>query len=96
MKALVVGSTPLLISYLGPSYIQTYEHVCLAQKPRREGETGSLGYFGFTDIVRLLLDEGMSIQVKGGNPQTSRHYAVKFDEKNKIWNGNITTVNFLL
>jgi hypothetical protein len=24
------------------------------------------------------------------------HYAVKFDEKNKIWHRNLTTVNFLL
>ena len=53
-------------------------------------------HFGFTDIVQLLLDKGMGIQVKDGNLQTPLHYAVKFDEKNEIWHGNITTVNFLL
>jgi ankyrin repeat protein len=52
--------------------------------------------FDFHDIVQLLLDKGMGIQVKDGNPQTSLHYAAKFDEKNEIWHGNITTVNFLL
>ncbi|KAH8757099.1 putative ankyrin repeat-containing protein, partial [Hyaloscypha finlandica] len=53
-------------------------------------------HFGFTDVVQLLLDRGMGIQVKDGNLQTPLHYAVKFDEKNEIWYGNITTVNFLL
>jgi hypothetical protein len=37
----------------------------------------------------------MGIQVKDGNLRTPLHYAVKFDEKNEIWHGNITTVAFL-
>ncbi|OBT60157.1 hypothetical protein VE03_10250 [Pseudogymnoascus sp. 23342-1-I1] len=53
-------------------------------------------HFGFTDIVQLLLNKGMGIQVKDRNLQTPLHYAVKFDEKNKLWHGNLTTVNFLL
>jgi ankyrin repeat protein len=38
----------------------------------------------------------MGIQVKDRNLQTPLHYAVKFDEKNNFWHGNLTTVNFLL
>lgn len=51
--------------------------------------------YGFHDIVQLLLDKGMGIQVKDGNLRTPL-LAVKFDEKNEIWHGNITTVAFLL
>jgi ankyrin repeat protein len=53
-------------------------------------------YFGFLDIVQLLLEKGMGIQVKDGDLQTPLHYAVKFDEKNEVWHDNITTVDFLL
>jgi ankyrin repeat protein len=52
--------------------------------------------FGFHDIVQLLLDKGMGIQVKDRNLQTPLHYAVKLDEKDEIWHGNITTVSLLL
>lgn len=53
-------------------------------------------YFGFTDIVQLLLDKGIGIEVKDKNLQTPLHYAVNFDEKHETWHGNITTVVFLL
>jgi len=51
---------------------------------------------GLTDIVQLLLDKRVGVHVKDRSLQTPLHYAVKFDEKNEIWHGNITTVNFLL
>lgn len=53
-------------------------------------------HFGFANIVQLLLNKKMGIQVKDRNLQTPLHYAVKFDEKNNFWHGNLTTVNFLL
>ena len=53
-------------------------------------------YYGFTDIVHLLLKRGMGIQVQDRKLQTPLHYAVKFDKKHNIWYGNLTTVNFLL
>jgi ankyrin repeat protein len=52
-------------------------------------------HFGFQGIIKLLLNKGIGIQVKDGNLQTPLHCAVKFDEKNEIWHGNITTVSFL-
>lgn len=53
-------------------------------------------YSGHTDLVQLLLDNRIGIQVKDGNLQIRLHYAVKFDEKNNIWHGNLTSLNFLL
>lgn len=53
-------------------------------------------HLGFYDIVQLLLDKGMGIQVKDRNLQTPLYYVVELDEKNEIWDGNITTVSFPL
>ena len=53
-------------------------------------------HFRFTDIVELPHDKRMGIEVKDSNLQTPLHYAAKFDERNGIWYGNITTMNLLL
>jgi len=52
--------------------------------------------FGNTTIVQLLFEEGMGIEVKDRDLQTPLHCAIKFDEDNMVWYGNVEIVSFLL
>lgn len=52
-------------------------------------------YFGFTSIVQLLLDTGISIEARDRRHRTPLHYTLQVDEDN-FWNGNLRTVELLL
>ncbi len=52
--------------------------------------------FGYTAIVQLLFEKGMGIEVKDRELQTPLHYAIEVDVEERLWYGNIRTVEFLL
>jgi ankyrin repeat protein len=54
-------------------------------------------YFGYTNIVQLLLNIGMGIEAKDRLQRTPLHSAIEIDEGGEIsWYGNLSTVTLLL